>query len=682
MSGTVTPLSDGGQLESWTDGGVHFQKYSSAGEKVGPESVVSNENVGPEIVPLANGGWVMVGGFAFRGYDYRANVFDGGGQKVATFNLPGEGSGYDIAASHDGGFLIVTMERNPGTPPGAPITDYTFQPYITLYDNSGAVVRGPVAISGDLPTVSVQADGDYLVQWNDGGIARSLEIDPQNPPALAKPPAPTLTILDDQGPNTGPVGDYTSDATPVARVTVTEVGTVLVSRVDGGGGYEPAPDGGIPVTVEDVARGYIDVPVPHIAADTMSTTWYARFKTADGLVSDRTSDSFTFILRPEIWSVTDDAGAQTGALANGATTDDDTPTVRIGLESSGLRAGETLYVKDGSTVVGQTVLTTLDVSRGFADITTSVLTNGAHSLSAQSGGPLPTFNLNVAASSASGGDSSEGQVLTSDQYADTLQGGAGSDTLHAGRGPDLLTGGGGADAFAFGELPWNAGHVTDFTVGTDRLDLSALFQASGYAGADPVADGWVRFDPDGAGGTKVYLDTNGPAAGGDWPWLITTLDGVPVTTWAQVADGAAPSSPPPPPSGAEQGQVLTSDQYADSLQGGAGDDTFHAGQGPDMLTGAAGADRFVWGDFPWNAGHVTDFTPGVDKLDLSALFAASTYTGSDPVGDGRLEFRPDGQGNTQVYLDRDDLNGGDWPFLITTLDGVSPAQIGPGDWLA
>ncbi|MDB5456723.1 MAG: skn1, partial [Caulobacter sp.] len=82
----------------------------------------------------------------------------------------------------------------------------------------------------------------------------------------------------------------------------------------------------------------------------------------------------------------------------------------------------------------------------------------------------------------------------------------------------------------------------------------------------------------------------------------------------------------------------------------------------------------------WNSGKVTDFTPGADVLDLRGLFAKTTYGGSDPVADHRLEFRADGQGSTQVYLDMDGP-GGDWPTLVTTLAHVTPSQISAGDWL-
>ncbi len=271
-----------------------------------------------------------------------------------------------------------------------------------------------------------------------------------------------------------------------------------------------------------------------------------------------------------------------------------------------------------------------------------------------------------------------GQVITSPGPGSTLTGGAGDDTLSASQGPDILTGGAGADTFAYAALPWNAGHVTDFALGTDRLDLSAIFQASGYSGADPVADGRMRFDSDGVGGTRVYFDRDA-ANSGDWPFLVTTLDHVAPAglTWAQLSGGG---SAPPPPSGGS-GQVLTSSAPGSTLTGGAGDDTLNASQGPDVLTGGGGNDVFAWANLPWNAGHVTDFTPGSDQLDLRALFQASGYASSDPIGDGRLEFRSNGAGDTQVYFDRDGAHVGDWPFLITTLDHVQPGQIGPQDWL-
>ena len=156
-------------------------------------------------------------------------------------------------------------------------------------------------------------------------------------------------------------------------------------------------------------------------------------------------------------------------------------------------------------------------------------------------------------------------------------------------------------------------------------------------------------------------------------------------SWAQLSTVTAPPPPPPPPpppsGGGTAGTVLTSSQYGDTLTGGSGNDTLNAGQGPDVLTGAGGADQFVFAKPPWNAGHVTDFTPGVDLLNLRPLFAGTSYAGSNPLADHWLEFRPDGSGNTQVYVDMDGPSGSQWPTLVTTLDHVLPAQLLASDWV-
>ena len=298
------------------------------------------------------------------------------------------------------------------------------------------------------------------------------------------------------------------------------------------------------------------------------------------------------------------------------------------------------------------------------------------------------YNLELVGSAAqSGTGSALDNTLTSNDHGSSLQGLDGADTLVAGHGADILSGGAGADVFAFRVLPWNAGHVTDFVVGSDRLDLSALFNASGYSGSDPVGDGYVSLSSDGAGGVRIAFDIDGPGGANPWPTTITTLDGVASTglTYAQLTAGYStppPPPPPPPPAGdGTGGRVLTSAKYGDVLAGGSGADTLNAGQGPDMLSGAGGGDMFVFANAPWNAGHITDFTPGTDVIDLSQLMAATAYSGADPLADGWLEFRADGSGGTQVYVDLDGPTGSQWPTLVTTLDHVRPAQISPQDWL-
>jgi beta-glucanase (GH16 family)/Ca2+-binding RTX toxin-like protein len=268
-----------------------------------------------------------------------------------------------------------------------------------------------------------------------------------------------------------------------------------------------------------------------------------------------------------------------------------------------------------------------------------------------------------------------GVVLTSAFAGDRLTGGAGGDTLNASQGADRLTGGAGGDTFVFKNLPWSAGHITDFQVGADRLDLSAFIQQSHYTGTDPIADGYLILRADGVGGAQVLWDTDGPATGNPWPITITTLD--------NVRPGDLTASVLLSPSGAlaPAGVVLTSTEYGSTLAGGAGKDTLNAGQGPDVMTGGAGADHFVFAATPWNSGHITDFTPGSDVLDLRGIFSEAHYSGTDPLADGHLSFQSDGNGGTKIYVDVDGASGKQWPFLITTLDHVAPGAINVNDWL-
>ncbi|HEY8618360.1 Calx-beta domain-containing protein, partial [Phenylobacterium sp.] len=134
----------------------------------------------------------------------------------------------------------------------------------------------------------------------------------------------------------------------------------------------------------------------------------------------------------------------------------------------------------------------------------------------------------------------------------------------------------------------------------------------------------------------------------------------------------------PPPTG---GQVLTSSKWGDTLTGGAGADTLNAGQGPDQLTGNGGADRFVFANPVWNAGKITDFTPGTDKIDLRGIFDQAGYTGTDPIRDGWMTLQPGG-GGTQVIVDMDGPNAsGQWPITVTNLVGVTPGQLTSSDWI-
>ncbi|NBU14138.1 MAG: hypothetical protein EBT35_05965 [Alphaproteobacteria bacterium] len=109
-------------------------------------------------------------------------------------------------------------------------------------------------------------------------------------------------------------------------------------------------------------------------------------------------------------------------------------------------------------------------------------------------------------------------------FGNVMNGLTGNDELIAGKGADVLTGGLGIDDFVFKALPNRAGHITDFTVGTDLLDLRGIFSSAGYTGTDPIADHHLILAANSTGGTGVYYDPSGNPLGPKT--LITTLDHV------------------------------------------------------------------------------------------------------------------------------------------------------------
>jgi beta-glucanase (GH16 family)/Ca2+-binding RTX toxin-like protein len=299
-----------------------------------------------------------------------------------------------------------------------------------------------------------------------------------------------------------------------------------------------------------------------------------------------------------------------------------------------------------------------------------------------------------------GGDTtggSGGQSLTETSGNQALAGGAGDDTLTAIHGGDTLTGAGGADHFVFQALPWSPSEVTDFASGTDKIDLSALLSASHYSGTDPIADGYVKLIDDGHGGSWLYFDTDGKGTADQWGTFVATLDHVSPSGLNAADFGAASSDGTgggtgggdttgggggDTTGGGSTGQSLTESSGNQALTGGAGADTLTAIHGGDTLSGAGGADHFVFQSLPWSASEVTDFTSGIDKLDVSALLAASHYSGTDPIADGYVKLIDNGSGGTWLYFDTDGKGTADqWGAFVATLDHVAPAGIAASDWI-
>ncbi|WP_143515800.1 S-layer family protein, partial [Pseudomonas sp. R37(2017)] len=134
-------------------------------------------------------------------------------------------------------------------------------------------------------------------------------------------------------------------------------------------------------------------------------------------------------------------------------------------------------------------------------------------------------------------------TLTGDNNNNVIDGGLGNDILNGGGGDDLLIGGlgnntlsGGAGADTFQWLKGNSGHdvITDFTPGTDKLDLSQLLQ--GENGTTASLDDYLHFTVTGTGpSTMTSIDVS--AMAGAAPNQTIDLAGVNLASHYGVTPG-------------------------------------------------------------------------------------------------------------------------------------------------
>ncbi len=134
--------------------------------------------------------------------------------------------------------------------------------------------------------------------------------------------------------------------------------------------------------------------------------------------------------------------------------------------------------------------------------------------------------------------------LTGDNNSNVIDGGLGNDILNGGGGDDFLIGGlgnntltGGAGADTFQWLKGNSGHdvVTDFTPGTDKLDLSQLLQ--GENGTTASLDDYLHFKVVGSG-VSVLTSIDVSAMAGATPNQTIDLAGVDLANHYGVTPGA------------------------------------------------------------------------------------------------------------------------------------------------
>ena len=127
-------------------------------------------------------------------------------------------------------------------------------------------------------------------------------------------------------------------------------------------------------------------------------------------------------------------------------------------------------------------------------------------------------------------------VISGGDGDDSLIGGLGNESSVPGSlgkingtpGSDILTGGNGNDAFIYNNIADTGDLITDFTVGDDKIVVTELMQSLGYAGSDPITDGFLGFKQASDSLAVLQIDPDGAASDMFNPMPFILLDNVSV----------------------------------------------------------------------------------------------------------------------------------------------------------
>jgi hypothetical protein len=94
---------------------------------------------------------------------------------------------------------------------------------------------------------------------------------------------------------------------------------------------------------------------------------------------------------------------------------------------------------------------------------------------------------------------------------DILTGTAADDVITGLQGSDILYGLAGNDEFVYTSFTQARDTIKDFTVGSDKINLSGLLSSFNYGGSNPISDGYVLFGQNGANNSLISIDPDGLA---------------------------------------------------------------------------------------------------------------------------------------------------------------------------
>jgi hypothetical protein len=197
------------------------------------------------------------------------------------------------------------------------------------------------------------------------------------------------------------------------------------------------------------------------------------------------------------------------------------------------------------------------------------------------GGGADRYDGRAATSSARVDGEDGDDVLIGGTGADVLSGGDGDDRIDGGAGDDVLTGGAGRDRFVFGVGMQGADRITDFTYGSDVIDLDGhAFTAIAMTGSTTI----LTYER----GT-LSLENVAQRSLSDWNGQVAGLVPVPTDQFVLIANGGVQASVQGTgrvAAGSVGVQEITVRDVAGTIGFGA---TFNEGGDRVKLSGAASA---------------------------------------------------------------------------------------------
>ncbi|WP_256808801.1 S8 family serine peptidase [Bradyrhizobium sp. Bra64] len=242
--------------------------------------------------------------------------------------------------------------------------------------------------------------------------------------------------------------------------------------------------------------------------------------TGGGIVFETTANSFWGDDAKGTWTltVTDSVSGNSGTLNSWTLTAlGDAPTTPTTY----------VYTDEFATMAGSNRVVLTD-SSGTAQINTAAVTTGSYlDLNPGATDTIAGKTLQIASTSiiknvwaGVGND-----TIIANDFGDTIQAGLGNNTIVTGKGADILYAAqatGSSDNFIFNALSSTTDTILNWVSGNNSINVGQLLSSIGYAGSNPLSDGWLSFISDAKGGTNVVLDAHNGAA----PQAIVDVVGI------------------------------------------------------------------------------------------------------------------------------------------------------------